>query len=238
MKPSTLKYIFLLTSICLQLSLFAQHSRFISMQQQTEILEGNRKNTSTIDIYFDNQKHTLTRHFHSPKELIASTNSFGEIKTYNPVTHEVSYQHFPGLSSKSNLVYYFVNNITQHLGLAEQGFALNSSYSEDQHYITIWDAPVSVNNVASVKMAHQHGLPVYSEYRDNNENALKKTYYTNYHHLPGFRFPERIIDITYQPSGDSTITRTTYINIEVSENPHSDLFNFEIPENATSVEIE
>ncbi|MDA3879455.1 MAG: hypothetical protein PF436_03615 [Prolixibacteraceae bacterium] len=215
----------------------AQPVRYVSLQQQTEILEGKRKNTNNIEIYFDNQRHIITRCYHSPKDMITVANSLGEIKTYNPKTREVSYQRVEGLSSKNNVVFFFVNNLTDHLGLADQGFTLVSNQYEGQYYVSVWEAPVSIKNIAKVKMAHQNGVPVYSEYLDNKGKALKKTYYTGYYNLPWFRFPQKVIDIAYQPGGDSTITRTMYKNIEVSDVPDSEYFNFEIPEDAKSVEI-
>lgn len=216
----------------------AQSSRYISLKQQTEILEGKRKNTNLIEIYFDNQKHTITRFYHSPKDLITMANALGEIKTYNPVRNEVSYQQLEGLSSKNNVVYFFVNNLTDHLGLADQGFTLESSMYEGEFYVTNWVAPVSIKNIAKVKMVHKNGLPAYSEYLDNKGEVLKKTYYTGYYNLPWFRFPQKVIDIAYLPTGDSTITRTMYSDIQVSDVAESEYFNFEIPKDAKSVTIE
>jgi hypothetical protein len=217
---------------------YSQQGRYISVHQQTEILEGKSKNTNNIDIYFDNHKHIITRHYSFPNEHVTIANALGEFKNYNFKTNEVSYNTLQALSSKTSVLYFFVNNLTDHLGLADQGFTLESSMYEGEFYVTNWVAPVSIKNIAKVKMVHKNGLPAYSEYLDNKGEVLKKTYYTGYHNLPWFRFPQKVIDIAYLSTGDSTITRTMYSDIQVSDVAESEYFNFEIPKDAKSVTIE
>ncbi|HKJ78002.1 MAG TPA: hypothetical protein VKA10_00650 [Prolixibacteraceae bacterium] len=208
------------------------------MKQKTEVLENKNKLTTKIDLFFDNNKHIITKHYHSSRDFIMVANSLGEIKTYYPEKNEVDFKQISELSSKRNLIYYFVNNLTDHLGLADEGFSLESSNLEDQYYITNWSPPKLLNELANVKMVFENGFPVYSEYLAINEKILKKIYYANYRDFERFRLPMKIIEISYKPSGDSIISRTVFSDVNVSSVADNSYFNFKIPENAKPVSTE
>ncbi|MFW6246227.1 MAG: hypothetical protein ACOC13_02125 [Tangfeifania sp.] len=162
----------------------------------------------------------------------------GEIKTYYPEKNEVDFKQISELSSKRSLIYYFVNNSTEHLGLVDEGFSLESSNFEDQYYVTNWKPPSVLSGLANVKMVFENGFPVYSEYQANKENTLKKIYYTNYKDFERFRLPMKIIEISYKPSGDSIISRTVFSDVNISSVANNSYFNFKIPENAKPVAVE
>jgi hypothetical protein len=165
-------------------------------------------------------------------------NSLGEIKTYYPEKNQVDFKQISGLSSKRNLIYYFVNNLTDHLGLADEGFNLESTAFEDQYYVTNWKPPSVLSELDNVKMVFEDGFPVYSEYVINKKKILKKIYYTNYKDFKSFRLPMKIIEISYKPSGDSIISRTVFSDVNVSSVAGNSYFNFKIPENAKPVSSE
>ena len=234
-KQSFIVFSFLLFHFALS----AQTGQYISLNQKTEILENQKKLTTEIDLFLDNNKQVITKYYHSSPDFIMVTNSLGEIKTYYPEKNEVDFKQVSELSSKRNLIYYFVNNLTDHLGLADEGFNLESSNYEDQYYITNWNPPSYLSsNLAHVKMVFENGVPVYSEYLSNKEKALKKIYYTNYEDFQRFRLPMKIIEINYKPSGDSIISRTMFSDINVSSTADNSYFNFKIPENAKPVSTE
>lgn len=223
--------IFFLMSI----SLTAQQANYIALKQRTEILENNKKIGNVVDLFFDNNKLILTKYYHSPSEFIMVSNSLGEIKTYYPASNEVAYKQIAELSSKRNFIYYFTNNLTNDLGLVDEGFILSSNTYEDQFYVTLWKAPSILKGIQTVKMVFENGLPVFSEYKGNKNEILKKIYYTNYKDFTPFRLPLKIIEISYLPSGDSIINRTLFENVNVSATAESKYFNFKIPENAKPV---
>lgn len=212
--------------------LFAQPGNYISFTQKSDILENHKKMSSEIDVYFDNDKRIITKHFYSPKEFLSITNSLGEMKIYYPSTNEVSYQQIQSMASVRNLIYYFVNNLTDQLGLADEGFTLISNSYEDSYYVTFWKAPASLKGIDKVKMVFENGFPIYSEYLSIDEKVEKKIYYTNYNDFPTFRLPSKIIEISYMPNGDSTVNRTLFSNVKVASTPDNSYFKFKIPENA------
>lgn len=222
----------LLVSLFLSISLVAQQGNYISLKQRTEILENKKKISNEVDLYFDKNKQMLSKYYHTTPEFIMVVNSFGEIKNYYPGINEVDYKQISELSSKRNLIYYFSNNLTEHLGLADDGFILSSSTYENQYYVTFWKAPSILKGIETVKMVYDNGLPIYSEYLANKKKILKKVYYTNYKDFSQFRLPLKIIEISYLPSGDSIVNRTQFSDVKVSVTADDKYFNFKIPEDA------
>jgi len=216
----------------LGISLNAQPGSYISLKQHSEVLENQKKIANEVDLFFDKNKQTITKFYHSSPEFIMVVNPLGEIKTYYPASNEVAYKQITELSSKRNLIYYFANNLTDHLGLADEGFSLISNTYENQFYVTIWKAPSILKGIEAVKMVFENGLPVYSEYQANKKKILKKIYYTNYKDFTQFRLPLKIIEISYLPSGDSIINRTLFSNVKVTSSADDKYFNFKIPDNA------
>ena len=214
------------------ISLNAQKKNYISLKQITEILENNKKMTNEVDLFYDNNKQVITKHYHSSTEFIVVANSLGELKTYYPNSNEVGYKQINELSSKRNLIYYFANNLTDQLGLAEEGFKLTTNAYENQFYVTTWTAPSYLKGVEKVKMVFENGFPVYSEYQTSKKKIVKKIYYTNYKDFSEFRLPLKIIEINYMPKGDSIISRTNFTDVKVSLTPDNNYFNFKIPDDA------
>lgn len=218
-------------------SLNAQNGNYISMNQRTEILENKKKLTNNVDLYYDKNKQTITKYYHSSPEFIMNINALGEIKTYYPKSNEVGFKHVPELSTKRNLIYYFINNFTNHLGLADEGFQLSSNTYENQYNVTVWRAPSYLKNIESVKMVFDNGLPVFAEYQANKKKIIKKIYYTNYKNFTQFRFPQKIIEISYLPTGDSVVNRTVFSEISISPTTDNPFFNFKIPSDAKPIEV-
>lgn len=223
--------------LLLSVSLYAQKGSYISLKQQTEVLENGKKMSNEVDLFFDNNKKTITKYYHSTTDFIMVVNSLGEIKTYYPASNEVSYKQIAELSSKRNLIYYFANNLTDDLGLVEEGFNLSSNTWENQFYVTLWKSPNFLKGIETVKMVFENGLPVYSEYQANKNKIVKKIYYTNYKDFTQFRLPLKIIEISYLPSGDSIMNRTIFSNVKTSSSADGKYFNFKIPDNAKPIAI-
>ena len=218
------------------ISLKAQTGNYISLKQKTEVLENSKKATKEVDLYFDKEKQVVTKYYYSSPDFITVANSFGEVKTYYPESNEVSFEQVSELSSKRNLIYYFANNLIDDLGLVDEGFSLISNKFEGQYYVTTWQPPSALRGIGNVKMVFENGLPVYSEYQASEENILRKIYYTNYKDFKQFRLPMNIVEISYVPSKDSIISRTTFSDVKLSwSDDDSPYFNFKIPEDAKPI---
>ena len=110
MKSVVKKILLLIPVLAIGNFLFAQSGNFISMKQKTEILENKKKLSTEIDLFLDNNKKIITKYYHSSPDFIMVVNSLGEIKTYYPEKNEVDFKQVSELSSKRNLIYYFVKS--------------------------------------------------------------------------------------------------------------------------------
>lgn len=227
----------LLVSSLLHFSLNAQPGTYISLKQKTDVAENNKKISNEVDLFYDNNKKIITKYYHTLKNFIIISNSLGEIKTYYPASNEVAYTQLRELSSKRNLIYYFANNLTESLGLSDEGFNLSTSSFEDPYYVTIWKAPSILKGIEKVKMVFENRLPIYTEYQSLKNKVIKKIYYTNYKDFNQFRLPLKIIEISYLPTGDSIVTRTLFSEVKVSSSADNEYFNFKIPENAKPLDV-
>jgi len=236
MYTSLLKKIVLALGCIFSIAAYSQPKSYISLKQHSEILENKKKMANDIDLYFDNSKLTITKYYHASPEFVILVNQLGEIKTYYPGSNEVGFKHIAEMSSKRNLIYYFANNQTDHLGLADEGFSLISNTYENQYNVTRWKAPSILKGIESVKMVFDNGLPVYAEYQNLKKKVMKKIYYTNYQDYSQFRLPLKIIEISYLPTGDSIINRTLFSEVKLSSTADNKYFNFKIPENAKPIE--
>lgn len=227
-----IKILKLLLFLLITFTANAQYDRFVSLTQQSEILENRKKSTSTIELFYDRQRLLLTKHYIVPDEMLTITNQLGELSIYYPKRNEVLYRQAVAYESKRSLLYYFTNNLTDHLGLADEGFTLTNRKYEGNLLLTEWTAPETMQLISSVKMVFEGANPIYAEYLTSKGKTTKKIFYTHYTDFNSFRMPLRITEITYRDQGDSIINRTIFTDVQVSHEAHSDYFNFKIPENA------
>jgi hypothetical protein len=213
----------------------AQEGNFISLKQVSEMLENKKKSSSLLYLYFDKNRSTLTKYINTPDEIITVTNRLGEVKIYYPETNQVTYMQSGQLSSQRSLIHYFANHQTEHLGLADEGFQLESRKYEGQYLVTEWKSPSGLKMIDRVKMVFDGANPIYAEYLTTNKSIFKKIYYTGYHDFGSFRMPLRITEINYQENGDSTINRTIFSEFTIGKTAHSEYFNFKIPDDAKPI---
>ncbi|HKM94918.1 MAG TPA: hypothetical protein VJY41_14810 [Prolixibacteraceae bacterium] len=209
--------------------------QYISLKQKTELVEHGKKISSSMDLFFDKSKLTVAKVITSPDLIYIFTNRLGETKIYYPETNQVSYMQSEGMSSKNEMIYYFAHNLTDQLGLADEGFSLASRSYENQYLVTVWNAPVEMNLIDRVKMVFDGANPIYAEYISRKEKIIKKIYYSQYNDYISFRLPLRITEIAFSESGDSTIKRTIFSNLKVLPSPNSEFFDFQIPDNAEPI---
>lgn len=225
----------LLILLLINLAAFSQSS-YISLDQSTDVVENHKKVSNFVSIYYDQGKNTLIKHIKRPNEILIITNAIGEAKIYYPRTNKVTFRQMTELSSKNDLIYYFANNMTDHLGLADEGFKLSDRSYEENYMVTRWKAPSTMKVIDQVKMVFNQGVPIYAEYLTKEQLTTKKIYYRNYQDYYSFRMPSKIVEINYTSTGDSTVNRTVFSNVKVENNATSDYFNFKIPADAQPIQ--
>jgi len=217
------------------LLLSAQNINRISVHMKSEALKEGKKFEHEADIYYSPQNGKYVSHHYQPKEFIKITNRTGEMKLYFPEENTVSTQQNSLFSSENEMLHYFVNNLTEDLGLRKEGFRLHETKNEEPYEIMIWKAPPTLKMVDEVKIVFKDMMPVFSSYKDGAGNTIRKIYYTGYQHFSQFILPQRITEITYTSAQDSTIRRTHYKDIKMNEDVNPYYLEFKIPEDATSI---
>jgi outer membrane lipoprotein-sorting protein len=228
----------LLTLLVLTLSAKGQgYTGKVIVNSQHQIYKKGQTFTILSQLLYNGDTRNITCHYTSPSEFYKSTNSMGEIVVYLPQKNEVSYTQNSQFSSNNELLYYFINNKTQDLGLVEEGFIQSETKKEDQYLISEWIAPAGLKSLHKVKMVFENFVPIYAEYQGLNGKPLKKIYYYQYYINSWFTLPQKITEITYTSDNDSIVKRTTYSHIQTGYDLEDSMFNFKIPDNAIKVDL-
>jgi hypothetical protein len=205
----------------------------ISVHKKSQVLKKGKKQTIHADCYYATETGVFVTHYFDPKEFIIKTNRKGEMKVYFPEENKVSIKQDFYFSSRNELLYYFVNNLTEDLGLKKEGFEMTDTRYDEHYLVTTWSAPNSIKKINKVEIVFENMLPIYSAYFDNNNEIIRKIYYSNYYRGASYMLPKRITEITYTSESDSTIKRTIFSDIRENEEVDPYYINFEIPEDAT-----
>lgn len=213
-------------------SAYAQHF-YVKVLSETANVYKGKKVTIIQDIYYQTEGNKLLSHFIKPEEYIYSTNLKGEARFYYPATNKVKLMHDMFLSSKNNLLYYFVNNQLGDMGLREAGFQLTSSTTSNNQNISSYKPPLDmVQQILKVELVHENFLPKFMAYYSPKGDVVKKIYYANYQQYQNFILPLRVVEIEYKSPNDSIIHNQVFKNVEVSTSAFDAYFDYIIPANA------
>ncbi len=184
---------------------------------------------------YDGKENKSIYHYLNPQEFYKSISSKGEIVIYIPKNNEVSYSQNSHYTNNNELLYFFVNNKTNDLGLEHEGFTMTGSRKEKQNLIYTWTAPENLKPLKEVDIVFKDGLPIFAEYRNAKDEVLKKIYYYTYYYGNYFNLPMKITEISYSSPTDSIIKRITYSNLKTGQDVNPAQFNFEIPDDAKKI---
>ena len=186
------------------------------------------------EIYYNANGKMIVRFTH-PEESYLITNIFGEAKVYNPKVNEVMLVNDDFFSSKSELLYYFLSNKVDDLGLKSLGYSLHGTKTEGTNIVRTYLPDNPKSNFSKVEMVHENHLPIYCAYYNTKNKITQKIYYSDYQNVSSFFFPSRITEISYIEK-DSIISRMIYSNIKIDNKATSPNFDFTIPSNAKIVQ--
>ncbi|MCT4614978.1 MAG: hypothetical protein N4A49_08915 [Marinifilaceae bacterium] len=232
MKYYTLTFFLIIIS---NINLFSQN--YLSLNQKFETLHNGFKSTANTQFYYNISKSELISVYEKPEKMIQIKNNKGELKIYFPKKNSVAMIQDNSFSTSNDFIYYFINNETQSLGLEKEGFTLIDSKQEGKYVVLTWMAPAKIKIISTIKVVYDGDKPIYSEYKNANNNAIKKIYYYNYTREKNFQIPMKVTEISYKTRTDSIIKRMSFTDLKLEYKPSSDLFNFKIPEDAKLEEI-
>ena len=212
------------------------YNNLVSLDIKHQALKNKKLFTVNSQTLYNGKSEEVTSHYISPTEFFKTINNKGEVTLYLPKENTVSFSHNNHYSSKNELIYYFVSNKTEDMGLKNDGFTVISSRNEKQNFIVTWKAPVNLNVVSEVDIVYENMVPIYSEYRELTGEIIKKIYYYDYYFGSAFNIPQKITEISFVPNNDSIIKRTTVSNIKYGNNVDLKSFEFNIPSDATKLD--
>lgn len=186
--------------------------------------------------YYSNESGVFVTHYYYPEEFIKITNRNGEMKVYFPETKEVSLQQNYFFSSENELLHFFVNNLTEDLGLRNAGFTLMDSRYDGPYLVTSWAAPPEIPGILIIDIVYEDMRPIYSEYLNKDGKTIKKIYYSDYYYGSSFVLPRNITEIDFPSKNDSIVKRILYSNILLNKEVSSEYLNFTIPADAKIID--
>ena len=204
---------------------------------EVEVKRVHKGQTVTIrkEVFYNSNGKMVVR-FVYPEEYFLVTNYFGEARIYLPKVNEVMLINDKAMSSESELIYYFLNNKMDDLGLKDQGFFLSDTRTEQDVVVRTYIPQAPKSNVSKIEMAYENHLPIYCAYFDTKNRIIRKIYYSEYQQWSLAAFPSRITEITYPAVHDSVVSRMLYYNVKTDRQAISPYFDYTIPPNAKIVD--
>lgn len=218
---------------------FSSDSRRLSAHMTSQKLHNGKVIKVEGDVYYNYNEGRMVVHYVYPTEYFFVTNPLGEVIFYYPESNQVMLEQNDMLSSENDVLYFFLSNQTESLGLKEGGFELSDTRVEDAQVITTWipEKESDREKIARVEMVHINYLPIYTGYYNGDEEIAKKIYYDEYLTLTEAMVPRRITEIEFLANGDSIISKKQYSDIKTGFEARSQYFDFTVPEDAERISI-
>lgn len=205
----------------------------LSLSMETKILKGGQVSTIKAEIfYLFDQGKMITRYI-SPVEYIFVSNNKGEASVYYPKSNQVAVKQAIEFDTEKTMLYYFLADKLNDLGLKDLGFKLTDTRFEEGMMISTWEPATSFNDIFSkVELVHENDLPIYIAYFNLKNKLTQKIYYYNYQFHQDLALPHKVLEYQYLQDGDSILNRIAYSNVKTGNDANDDFFNFKIPSNA------
>lgn len=211
---------------------FSQMYNTIAVSAKMRKADNGKISVIETDIYMDANGKMIT-YFSKPENIVIINNEKGQVSIFDEKNNTVVQSQSYHYSSKSNEIYYFVNNKKSDLGLAEIGFTIQDISYKDGLRITEWTPPMEgLEYFSKVKLVHDNENPIYLEYMDQNEMVVKKTYFYNYDKINYIELPKSITHIDFKTENDSIVSKTQFENIRFDLPESKEKLNFKIPTDA------
>jgi hypothetical protein len=217
-------------------SVYSQNRKFSANFELVKVSNG-RKATIQGEVHYNIENEKMVMVFTLPINYIYTSTSKGEVQIYQPKENSVSIFNNENLSTREDMLYYFITNNTNDLGLISVGYALESTTNEQGLVKKIWKSNNPKHKIPKVEMVYKHHQPIYSAYIDTKEKITKKIYYSDYISFGLYNIPMKITEIEYFKSNDSTISRKTYSDVKTNNNANSPYYYFKVPANAKVVKM-
>ncbi len=229
-------YIVIAAFLLISNTSLAQERRFSSSFELVKVNHGT-KVTVKGEVHYNIETGKMVMVFTAPMKYIYIGNSKGETQIYQPKENVVSVKNDPNLSSQEDMLYYFINNKTNDLGLISVGYTIDETINEKGLVRKIWKTTNTKQAIPKVEMVYRFQQPIYSAYFDAKDKLKKKIYYSDYLSFGLYNIPTKIVEIDYVKAKDSVISKKTYFNIKTNRDAISPYYSFKVPANARIVKM-
>ena len=227
-----LSFLLLLTGLIILHASF-QNPGKVSVKMETKTLNKGKAMVINAEIYYQFDQGKMLTRYMPPLDYLFFTNQKGEAKIYYPKTNEVYSRQSAEFDSEKSLLYFFLSNKLNDLGLKDMGFTISDTRFEEHMVISTWFPPAQLSGFYSrVELVHENYRPIYIAYFNPNGKMIKKIFYYDYSSFPQFSLPLKVVEISYSSPTDSIVSKITYSDIRTGDKANSNYFNFKIPLNA------
>ncbi len=235
-----LKWTLIFTGLFMALAFTQSSSRQVSVKMDSKFYIKGRVVHATGDIYYNFTTGKMVSHFVTPMDYYLLMNNKGEAQVYYPKSNEVVLTRGMDFNTEKTLLYYFLANKIYDLGLKDLGFSMTHTRFEEGHMISEWSPKGTMKtSLSKIELVHKNYLPIYLGYYNTKKELVQKIFYYNYRTVKSLNFPQKVVEITYLPDGDSTVKRMAYSGFSFGINPDNEkYFNFSVPKSAKIVENE
>ena len=210
---------------------------FNNLSVDAELRKANNSRIQNLSLtsYFDSSG-KMVAIYNRPENLVIINDERGRVAIYDSNNNTVVQANNPYYSSRTNELYYFINNKKYDLGLSEIGFKMQESKVEDGLIVTEWIPPVDgMKYFSFIKLVHEDDNPIYLEYRNQDNEIIKKVYYYNYEYFNQLEIPTSVTTIDFVSENDSTVSKTIYSNFQFDTEENKEKLNYKVPSDAKNI---
>ncbi len=231
-------YIFLSISIFLALNIHTASSQmYSSMAVEATVRKADDGKISSLEtnIYISADGKIVT-YYSKPDNIVVVNNEKGQVSIYDKNNNSVVKSQNSHYSSKTNQLYYFINNKKSDLGLSDIGFSIKDVSYEEGLTVTEWIPPSEgAEYFSTIKIVHDKDNPIFMEYKDQYGMTIKKVYFYDYEEISYFDIPKSITQIDFRSENDSIVSKTQFKNISFDSSESAEKLAFKIPNDATLI---
>jgi hypothetical protein len=215
--------------------LSAQLFNNLSVDAELRKVNNSRIQNLSLTSYFDSSG-KMVAIYNRPENLVIINDERGRVAIYDSNNNTVVQANNPYYSSRTNELYYFINNKKYDLGLSEIGFKMQESKVEDGLIVTEWIPPVDgMKYFSFIKLVHEDDNPIYLEYRNQDNEIIKKVYYYNYEYFNQLEIPTSVTTIDFVSENDSTVSKNIYSNFQFDTEENKEKLNYKVPSDAKNI---
>lgn len=122
-----------------------------------------------------------------------------------------------------------LNSQLNDYGLKKSSFSINKVEKQGELVLSYWKIPKPLNVLVDIVVVAKSGNRLESVViLGKNQEILSKQFFRDYIKIDAFEFPQQIIQILYDTSGEESYQVTEFANIRLNEMKNDRLYRFDL----------